>query len=166
MAENKELVENEVITADVVNKNKEYKCKEIVSSRNAMMTQASQPAEGGVYSPMKTVSTTPRPASCKRSRSPEGGSISSSQNIGQPKFARSCSKCTKVRSTLKLEIANLKKGNSRELKRLREQVDSLNKEKGSLRNSINFLQKMYSNLLSENEILKKKNEQLKKIMMC
>ena len=164
MAENKELVENEVITADVVNKNKEDKCKEIVSSRNAMMTQASQPAEGGVYSPMKTVSTTPRPA-CKRSRSPEGGSISSSQNVGQPKFARSCSKCTKVRSTLKLEIANLKKGNSRELKRLREKVDSLNKEKGSLRNSINFLQKMYSNLLSENEILEK-NEQLKKIMMC
>ena len=158
MAENTELMENEVVTVDVGDKNNQNKCMKIVSSPNTTMTQASQPAESGVKSPMKTGSTTPTPASCKRSRSPGCGSISSSQNVGPPKFARSCMKCGAIRSSLKLEMANLKKANSCELKKLREQIKSLNQEKGDLRNSVNFLQKMYSNLLGENENLKKKRE--------
>ena len=75
-------------------------------------------------------------------------------------------KCDAIRSFLKLEIANLKKADLIELKRLREQVKTLNQEKGELRYSINFLQKVYSNLLSENEKLKSKNAELKKIIMC
>ena len=54
MAENTELMENEVVTVDVGDKNNQNKCMKIVSSPNTTMTQASQPAESGVKSPMKT----------------------------------------------------------------------------------------------------------------
>ena len=166
MAENTELVDKELGTVDVGDKNKKDKVMKIGANSNTQLTQPSQSADIEVNSPIKTVSLTPKPGSCKRSRSPGCGSNSSSQNVAPPKFARSCVKCGAIRSSLKLEIANLKKTNLIELKRLREQVKTLNQEKGELRYSINFLQKVYSNLLSENEKLKSKNAELKKIIMC
>ena len=166
MAENTELVDKELGTVDVGDKNKKDKVMKIGANSNTQLTQPSQSADIEVNSPIKTVSLTPKPGSCKRSRSPGCGSNSSSQNVAPPKFARSCAKCGAIRSSLKLEIANLKKTNLLELKKLREQVKTLNQEKGELRYSVNFLQKMYSNLMSENEKLKLKNAELKKIIIC
>lgn len=166
MGENKELVDEELGTVDVGDKNKKDKVMKIEASSNTQLTDPSQSADSEVKSPIKTVSITPKPGSCKRSRSPGCRSIPSSQKVAPPKFARSCVKCGAIRSSLKLEIANLKKTNLLELKKLREQVKTLNQEKGELRYSVNFLQKMYSNLMSENEKLKLKNAELKKIIIC
>ena len=166
MGENKELVDEELGTVDVGDKNKKDKVMKIEASSNTQLTDPSQSADSEVKSPIKTVSITPKPGSCKRSRSPGCRSIPSSQKVAPPKFARSCVKCGAIRSSLKLEIANLKKTNLLELKKLREQVKTLNQEKGELRYSVNFLQKMYSNLMSKNEKLKLKNAELKKIIIC
>ena len=166
MGENKELVDEELGTVHVGDKNKKDKVMKIEASSTTQLTDPSQSADSEVKSPIKTVSITPKPGSCKRSRSPVCRSIPSSQKVAPPKFARSCVKCGAIRSSLKLEIANLKKTNLLELKKLREQVKTLNQEKGELRYSVNFLQKMYSNLMSENEKLKLKNAELKKIIIC
>ena len=137
MAENTELVDEELGTADVGDKNEKDKVMKIEASSNTQLTQQSQSAGSEVKSPIKTVSITPKPGSCKRSRSPGYGSISS-QKVAPPKFMKSCVKCGVIRSSLKLEIANLKKTNLLELKKLREQVKTLNQEKGELRYSLNF----------------------------
>ena len=115
---------------------------------------------------MECISNTPKPGWAKRSRSPGFENSSLPQNPAAPKFARSCKKCGEIRSSLKLEIANLKKTYASEGKKLRDDVISLKKDKGDLRNSVNFLQRMYTNLLRENAELKSKNAELKKIIMC
>lgn len=166
MAENKAMVDEELGTVDVGDINKKDKVLKIEASSNTQVTQPSQSADSEVNSQIKSVSITPKPGSCKRSRSPGCEGISSSQKVAPPKFARSCVKCGAIRSSLKLEIANLKKTNLLEVKKLREQIKTLNQEKGELRYSVKFLQKMYSNLMSENEKLKLKNAELKKIIMC
>ena len=166
MAENKAMVDEELGTVDVGDKNKKDKVMKIEACSKTLSTQPSQSADSEVKSPIKTVTITPKPGSCKRSRSPGCEGISSSQKVAPLLFAKNCVKCGIIRSSLKLEIANLKKTNLLEVKNHREQVKTLNQEKGELRNSVKFLQKMYSNLVSENEKLKLKNAELKKIIMC
>ena len=156
-------------TVDVGDKDKEEKGKKIEESQDTQLTQPSQPADNSIKSALGCSSTTPRPASGKRCRSPEFGSMQPSQKGAPLKFGSSCSKCRKIRPSLKLEIAKLKKENSyssRQLKKLREEVGAANQEKNELRNSVNFLKNMYSNLLSENEKLKSKIAELKKVIIC
>ena len=164
MADNKAMVDEELGTVDVENINKKDKVLKIEASSNTQVTQPSQSADSEVNSQIKSVSIISKPRSCKRSRSPGCEGISSSQTSA--KLARSCVKCGAIRSSLKLEIANLKKTNLLEVKKLREIIKTVNQEKGELRYSVKFLQKMYSNLMSENEKLMLKNAELKKIIMC
>ena len=164
MAQSTEFVDKEVGALKVCNQDKLKATNEGVSC-NTQVSQPKEPAKKGDKSGVESLSTTPKPGSSKRSRSP-GTSTSLSQKAAPPKFARSCKKCGDIRSSLKLEIASLKKTHASEVKTLRENVISLKKDKGDLRNSVNFLQRMYSNLLRENTDLKSKNAELKKIIMC
>ena len=163
MAESTKLVDKEVGTVEVCDKDHENATNEGVSC-NTQLSQPKEPAENGEKSEWECLSTTPQPVSLKRSRS--AGFELLSQKTAPPKFARKCKKCGDNRSSLKLELANLKKANAREVKKLREDVESLKRDKGQLRNTVNFLQTMYTNLLRENANLISKNEELKKIIMC
>ena len=62
----------------------------------------------------------------------------------------------------------LKKANSSrlsELQNLREKVGAANEEKSELQSTVNFLKKSYANLLRENEDLKSKIGELKKVII-
>ena len=164
MAENIELVDKDVGSVKVCDNDKEGTNEGVRC--NTQLSQSKEPGKKGEKSGVECISNTPKPGSAKRSRSPGFENSSLSQNPAAPKFARSCKKCGEIRSSLKLEIANLKKTYASEGKKLRDDVISLKKDKGDLRNSVNFLQRMYTNLLRENAELKSKNAELKKIIMC
>ena len=163
MAQSTKLVDKEVGTVEVCDKDHENATNEGVSC-NTQLSQPKEPAENGEKSEWECLSTTPQPGSLKRSRS--AGFELLSQKTAPPKFARKCKMCGEIRSSLKLELANLKKANAQKVKKLREDVESLKRDKGQLQNSVKFLQTMYTNLLRENANLISKNEELKKIIMC
>ena len=140
----------------------------IVVSNKAQPTETSQPGNGKDKSPAGKLIMIPRPGSCKRPRSPEFVTTALSQNVVPLRFGNSCKKCTEIRSSLKFEIAKLKKSNAellREVKKLREHVAGVNEEKVELRSSVSFLQKMYATLLTEHEEAKRKNADLKKVIL-
>ena len=86
----------------------------------------------------------------KRPRPAE--SIASKETYGNPRFEKKCQKCALTRSSLKLEIAELKKRNSN----LREQALTAKSDKEQLQRTITFLQKLYTNSGSERKELEKK----------
>ena len=116
MAEKMEDVDNEASTVKAGDKDKEKKGTNIIRSQDTQLTQPSQAA---------------RPASGKRSRSPDSGTTQLQKGVPL-RFGSSCSKCRELRTSFKLEIANLKKTNSsnlREVKKLRKEVGAANEEK-------------------------------------
>ena len=117
MAERMELVHKEVLTAEVCDKTKNKKATNEGVSCSTQLSQPKEPAENEEKSSLECLSTTLQPGSSKRSRSP--GAELLSQTVAPPKFARKCKKCGEIRSSLKLEIGNLKKANAREVKKLR-----------------------------------------------
>ena len=152
MADKMEDVDNESSTVKAGDKDKEEKSAIIIRSQDTQLTQPSQAA---------------RPASGKRSRSPDSGTTQLQKGVPL-RFGSSCSKCRELRTSLKLEIANLKKTNSshlREVKKLRKEVGVANEEKRELRNTINFIKNSYANLLRDNEDLKSKIAELKKVII-
>ena len=81
----------------------------------------------------------------KRPRVSENDNLSTLQAKPNPRFGRSCKKCSEIRSSLKMEIANLRKENSKIVKNLREEICTLKRDKENLQNTVNFLQNMYTN---------------------
>ena len=119
-------------------------------TNETQLTQPSQPpvpsSEGKkqVKSPILTPGLRPTPS--KRPRLRENGDFSRLQP-GTTRFGSSCNKCSEIRSSLKLEIAKLRKLNSetsRLVKNLREEIVNLKRDKQNLQNSVNFLQTLYS----------------------
>lgn len=86
-----------------------------------------------------------RRSASKRPRLSENENFSTFQTTGNPHFGRSCKKCSEIRKSLKLEIANLRKERSRIVKNLREEILILKRDKENLQNTVNFLQNMFTN---------------------
>ena len=93
------------------------------------------------------VTEEPRLSPSKRPRVSENDNVSTSQSTGNPRFARTCKKCPEIRKSLKLEIAKIRKENSRVVKNLREEILLLKRDKENLQNTVNFLQSMYTSII-------------------
>ena len=65
---------------------------------------------------------------------------------------RKCKKYTQIRTTLKLEIAECKKGNSL----LREQLKSLKRDKEQAQSTVMFMQNLYGNLEKKHKEVEEK----------
>ena len=65
---------------------------------------------------------------------------------------RRCKKCSQIRTTLKLEIAECKKGNSL----LREQLKSLKRDKEQAQSTAMFMQNLYGNLEKKHKEVEEK----------
>ena len=81
----------------------------------------------------------------KRPRISENDKLATVQTTGNPRFGRSCKKCSEIRKSLKMEIANLRKDNLKIQKNLREEIFILKRDKENLQNTVNFLQNMFTN---------------------
>ena len=67
--------------------------------------------------------------------------------LGMLALGRAASKCSEIRKSLKLEMAKVRKENSRVVKNLREEIVTLKRDKENLQNTVNFLQSMYKNFV-------------------
>ena len=63
------------------------------------------------------------------------------------------------------ELEEKKSSHLREVKKLRKEVGAVNEEKRELRKTINFIKNSYANLLRDNEDLKSKIAELKKVII-
>ena len=123
-------------------------------SISVIKSELTQPSQAGTThdtqrSPFKNSITAIGPGH-KRARPVEN--IASKETYGTPRFGEMCPKCAVTRSSLKLEIAQLKKRNSI----LKEQALTAKSDKEQLQKTITFLQKLYTNSESERKELEKK----------
>ena len=105
-------------------------------------TQVSQQSQEKVGS---SATAGPRLSPSKRPRISENDKLGPIKTTGNPRFGRSCKKCSEIRKSLKMEIANLRKDNLKIQKNLREEIFILKRDKENLQNTVNFLQNMFTN---------------------
>ena len=143
----------------------EEKQTEVVANSQAIPdTQISQPAvvPDGVELTQPLMET-PRPGSCKRPRLCKTGTVAPSQRSAPVRFGTGCRNCAKTRSSLKQEIAKLRKlmsELSRNEKKLLDEIKTLKTDKEQLQRSVNFIQNVYTTLEKDHMELKKKNTKL------